>query len=136
MIYTLQYLYLLNYHRFAGTVKVKGIEIFGGNSEKWPTKMKVYNYKESIFYFNLFSYVNCPSIDFTNVDSVPLAQEFNITGVNDAETYPIRYTTRAAKFFNVNNLTLLLEGARDGGNKIELSYLGFEGEFSQVKKTG
>ena len=39
---------------------------------------------------------------------------------------------RAAKFFNVNNLTLLLEGAQDGGNFIELDFLGFEGEFSQV----
>lgn len=77
-------------------------------------------------------FVNCPNIDFTNVDSVQLAQEFNIASVND-ETYPIRYATRAAKFFNVNNLTLLLEGAQDGGNRIELNFLGFEGEFSQVR---
>lgn len=30
--------------RFASTVKVKGIEIFGSrnNTQKWPSKMKVY----------------------------------------------------------------------------------------------
>ena len=81
--------------------------------------------------FYLFSYVNAPHIDFTSMDSVPIAQEFNLTSTS-VESLPVRYATRAAKFFNVNNLTLLFEGARDGGNWIELNFLGFEGEFSQV----
>ena len=81
----------------------------------------------------IFSYVNTPNVDFTNVNSLPIAQEFNLLPTDaTSDLLPVRYATRAAKFFNVNNLTLLLEGAQDGGNFIELDFLGFEGEFSQV----
>jgi hypothetical protein len=68
------------------------------------------------------------------VDTLPIAQEFNLsTATTDSNSLPLRYSTRAAKFFNVNSLTLLIEGAADGNGKfIELNYLGFEGEFSQV----
>lgn len=76
--------------------------------------------------------MNAPNVDFSGVDSLPVAQEFVLLPSNDS--LPIRYATRAAKFFNVNTLTLLLEGAVDGGSFIELNYLGFEGEFSQVKQ--
>ena len=80
----------------------------------------------------IFSYVNTPNVDFTNVNSLQIAQEFSLLPADASDRLPVRYATRAAKFFNVNNLTLLLEGAQDGGNFIELDYLGFEGEFSQV----
>lgn len=77
-----------------------------------------------------FSFVNAPNVDFTGVNSLPFAQEFIL--LSSTDSLPIRYATRAAKFFNVNRLTLLIEGAADGGKFIELNYLGFEGEFSQV----
>lgn len=82
-----------------------------------------------------FSYVNSPNVDFTNVDNLPIAQEFNIASETDLTNnrFPSSFPTRAAKFFNVNNLTLLLEGNRDR-EWIEINYLGFEGEFSQVIK--
>lgn len=84
-------------------------------------------------FVSVFSYVNTPNVDFTNVNSLPIAQEFNLLpAAAVSDLLPVRYATRAAKFFNVNNLTLLLEGAQDGGNFIELDFLGFEGEFSQV----
>ena len=67
-------------------------------------------------------------IDFTNVNSIPATQEFNL---NDNADGPIRYSTRAAKFFNVNNLTLLFEKS-NGSSFIEINYIGFEGEFVQV----
>lgn len=72
------------------------------------------------------------NVDFTNVNSIPIAQEFTLLPTESQ--LPIRYATRAAKFFNVNKLTILLEGAVDGGKFIELNFLGFEGEFSQVKR--
>ncbi len=77
-----------------------------------------------------FSFVNLSNVDFTSVDGLPVSQEFVLSHTDDS--LPLRYSTRAAKFFNVNALTLLLEGAADGGNQIEIDYLGFEGEFSQV----
>lgn len=84
----------------------------------------------------MFSYVNGPNVDFTNVNSLQISQEFNLlTPDHDSINLPLRYSTRAAKFFNVNSLTLLIENAADGNGKfIELNYLGFEGEFSQVIK--
>ena len=83
----------------------------------------------------VISYVNGPNVDFTNVNSLPIAQEFNLVAPDDLTSLPLRYSTRAAKFFNVNSLTLLIEGAADGNGKfIELNFLGFEGEFSQVNQ--
>lgn len=71
-------------------------------------------------------------IDFTNVNSIPATQEFNLISLeNENADGPIRYSTRAAKFFNVNNLTLLFEKS-NGSPFIEINYLGFEGEFVQV----
>lgn len=75
---------------------------------------------------------NTTNVDFTNIDSIPVTQEFLLLPCAD-DSLPLRYSTRAAKFFNVNNLTLLIEGASDCGNQVEIDYLGFEGEFSQVK---
>ena len=66
---------------------------------------------------------------------MPSAQEFTLLSDSDTDAaYPLRHSTRAAKFFNVNTLTLLIEGAADGGKRIEIDYLGFEGEFSQVNE--
>lgn len=76
--------------------------------------------------------MNAGNVDFTNVDALPVAQEFALLPGTDDSCSPLRYSTRAAKFFNVNSLTLLIEGAVDGGKMIEIDYLGFEGEFSQV----
>lgn len=78
-------------------------------------------------------------IDFTNVNSVAPNQEFSLLSSiydnSDDVTVdgPIRYSTRAAKFFNVNSLTLLFEKSNSNDSSlIEINYLGFEGEFSQV----
>lgn len=105
-----------------GTVKVKSVEFFGSKRNKltWPTNLKVF--------------VNAPMIDFTNVDSIAPSQEFVLSmdpNLEFEDQGPVRFPTRAAKFFNVNTLTLLFEKPVNGDCS-EIDFIGFEGEFSQV----
>jgi hypothetical protein len=81
----------------------------------------------------LFSYANAPSVDFGSIEILPVSQEFSLCAASSVEEGPVRYATRAAKFFNVNNLVLLFEKAQDGGASVELNFIGFEGEFSQSR---
>ena len=101
---------------------MKSIEFSGSKKNKstWPTSLKVF--------------VNAPMIDFTNVDSITPSQEFllSIDQTKIDDIGPVRFPTRAAKFFNVNTLTLLFEKPVSG-DCTEIDFIGFEGEFSQVK---
>lgn len=73
--------------------------------------------------------MNAPKLDFTNVDSIQPTQEFELS---ESAEGPVQYNFRAAKFFNVNSLTLFFEKSH-GSNRTEINFIGFQGEFSQVK---
>lgn len=77
--------------------------------------------------------MNGPHLDFTNVDSTAPAQEFVLAARTETVEGPVRYATRAAKFFNVNKLTLYFTRSQAAAFTA-INFIGFEGEFSQVRE--
>jgi len=99
---------------FTGSVKLRSILIKSGPGPQTPAKLSVF--------------VNEDGLDFEDVASKTPAQEFEIVQSRDIGEYAVK----APKFPNVRSLTLFFP-ASQGDDTTRLYYLGFLGEWSELK---
>nr|CAG8457982.1 15822_t:CDS:10 [Entrophospora candida] len=100
---------------FTGSVKLKSIFIKSDSGEDCPRLLKVY--------------INREDIDFDNVESFTATQEWELIQTNDVA----EYQTRITKMYNVRNITLYFQ-ENYGGETTKLFYVGFKGEWTEIKK--
>jgi hypothetical protein len=60
-------------------------------------------------------------------------QEWNLVPPSNVNSGPIEYSTRAAKFFNVNEISLFFLSNFESSNTSIISFLSVQGEFSHSK---
>ena len=72
-------------------------------------------------------------LDFDDAESAKPTLELDIVGPSGTSgREPVEYAVRAAKFPAVRNLTLFFPASK-GGDTTKLYFLGFKGEFSELK---
>ncbi|KAI9300330.1 galactose-binding domain-like protein [Cunninghamella echinulata] len=106
---------LLIFIPFTGIVKLRTICLRTTVGEQAPSKMKVF--------------INRDDMDFDAAESYVPTQEFDLVQHDDVA----EYGTRVAKFNNVRNLTLYFP-ENFGGDTSIIRYLGFKGEWQEMKR--
>jgi len=102
---------------FTGMVKLKSIILRGGPEGTSPSLLK--------------AFINKDDIDFDSAESTQPVQEWELV-----QEYPqdvVEYNTRMTKFNLVRNITLFFPSNFGAATTI-LSYIGFKGEWSEIKQ--
>ncbi|CAO3671023.1 unnamed protein product [Umbelopsis vinacea] len=101
---------------FTGSVKLRSICLRSGHGDYAPSKLKIYTNKDGI--------------DFDDVNDLQPVQEYDLVRGSDDV---VEYTTRSTKFSNVRNITLFFP-ENYGEDTTILRFLGFKGEWSEIKR--
>ncbi|KAI8069381.1 galactose-binding domain-like protein [Gongronella butleri] len=107
---------LLIYVPFTGIVKLRTICLRTDRGDEAPSSMKVF--------------VNRDDMDFDAAESYTPVQTWDLVHQNDDVA---EYQTRITKFTNVRNLTLFFPD-NFGADTSIIRYLGFKGEWSEMKR--
>jgi len=99
---------------FTGSVKLRSILLKTGPGEQTPTKICIFP--------------NEDSLDFDDVTDKKPVQEFNVVQSREVG----EYTVKPAKFSDVTTLTLFFPAAQ-GADSVRIYYLGFLGEWREIK---
>jgi len=78
-------------------------------------------------------WINREDVDFDVVESMEPVQEWPLVEENPDHDV-VEYPTRMAKFNNVRSVTLFFPGNFGGDEETVLTYLGFKGEFEELKQ--
>ncbi|KAG8900305.1 hypothetical protein FRB99_006125 [Tulasnella sp. 403] len=99
---------------FTGSVKLRSILLKAGPGDETPTKLCIYP--------------NEDNLDFNDVNYKKHAQEFDIPQSKEVGEYAVK----PAKFSEVRSLTLFFPAAQ-GADNVRIYFLGFLGEWREVK---
>ncbi|KAG8909861.1 hypothetical protein FRC02_007539 [Tulasnella sp. 418] len=99
---------------FTGSVKLRSILLKSGPGSETPTKLCVY--------------ANADSLDFDDITDAKVTQEFDVAQSREIGEYAVK----AAKFSAVRSLTLFFPAAQ-GADNVRIYFLGFLGEYSEIK---
>ncbi|XP_063968134.1 PITH domain-containing protein 1-like [Lytechinus pictus] len=102
---------------FTGNVKLKGVIVIGGEDDSHPSEMRLFK--------------NQPHMTFDDVQSEP-DQMFEM---HRDSTGDLEYATKAARFFNVNHLSIHFS-KNFGADTSKIYYIGLKGEFSEAPRQG
>lgn len=97
---------------FDGLIKLKSIILEFPDQSTLPDEMLVY--------------INMPSLDFTSITEKVPSQTWKLASI---PRQPIEYFTRIAKFSNISYLSLLFQADPSIKSSIQISFIGFIGEF-------
>jgi len=103
---------------FTCGVRVRAICISGGPDGRSPSKVKLF--------------VNDDSLDFSGAVEGTAAQDLRTPEDSAAEMY---HPLKPAKFGNVFHLTVAMPGETNGGDDLQIWYIGLKGEATGVKRT-
>lgn len=100
---------------FTGTVKLRSILIRSGPESQTPSKLVLF--------------ANAQDLDFSDAADAKPSEELNIVQTSDI----VEYTVKPARFSNIRSITLFVPEV-SGADETRISYIGFKGEFSELKE--
>ncbi|XP_067949317.1 PITH domain-containing protein 1-like [Watersipora subatra] len=100
---------------FAGSVKLRGVSLIGGEEDTHPKSLRLFK--------------NRPNMTFDETGSTP-DQEFELTR---DESGTVEYSIKAAKFNNVSQLCLHFP-TNFGAEATKVYYIGLRGDFMQAHR--
>ncbi|KAF8340749.1 DUF1000-domain-containing protein [Cantharellus anzutake] len=100
---------------FTGSVKLRSILLRAGPEDQTPSRILLF--------------VNADQLDFNDASQITPTQEFEV-----AQSAEIgEYAVKQAKFPNVRSLTIFIPSSQ-GAEETRVLYLGFTGEFKELKE--
>jgi len=100
---------------FTGSVKLKSVLLKSGPGEQTPVKVCLFADEDNM--------------DFSDIQQRQILQEFEIPQGREVG----EYTVKPAKFTNISSITLHFPGGQ-GGDNIQLYYLGFRGDWTPRRR--
>jgi len=100
---------------FTGSVKLRSVLLKCGPEDHTPDRMLLYATEESL--------------DFSDISDRQASQEIAVPQTRDIGEHVVK----ASKFSNVSSLTLFFP-ASQGANTLRISYIGFRGNWTELKR--
>ncbi|KAF8311724.1 DUF1000-domain-containing protein [Clavulina sp. PMI_390] len=99
---------------FTGSIKLRSILLRSGPGDQTPSKLVLF--------------ANNDGLDFDDAANAKSDQEFEIVQSSEIGEYAVK----PARFSNLRSITLFVP-ASQGADKTRISYIGFKGEFTELK---